>query len=107
MRIDPARFRGGRSAERALHLVEDPAVGLLETVEQRDRGLPAVGLEDLGVVAVASAHALGRIELVLALAADARDALDDVDQAVDRDQFRAAQVDRLRAVAPEDQLAAL
>src|SRR3954447_1834962 len=94
-----------RSADRALSLVEDTAVGLLEPVEQGDRRLPPVGLHDLAVVAVAAADTLRGVELVLPLAADAGDALHDVDEPVDRDQLGAAQVDRHRAVALEDHLA--
>src|SRR3546814_238911 len=77
----------GRSADGPLDLVVDPRIGLRQAVSQSDRRRPAVGLLDLGVVAVATAHTLRSVELVVALALDASDVLDDVDQLVDADQL--------------------
>src|SRR3982075_950646 len=81
------------------HLVVDPLVGLLHAVLETDGGRPTHQLLDQVVVAVAAAHALGRIELVGALEPDAGDLLDDVDQAVDADQLVAADVQGLDDVA--------
>src|SRR6185295_459127 len=60
---------------------------------------PVHQLLDQRVVAVAAAHALGRIELVAALQLHAGDLLDDVDQPVDADQLVRADVQRLDDVA--------
>ena len=60
---------------------------------------PSPQLLDQRVVAVAAAHALGRVELVAALELHAGDLLDDVDQLVDGDQLVAADVERLDDVA--------
>src|SRR5207253_2663596 len=83
----------------------DPAVRLLEPGLERGRRLPAEPLEDERVVAVAAADSLRSRAVVVPLQLDARDLLDDVDEAVDRHQLRAAEVDRLAHLArdqPED-----
>src|SRR5258708_492432 len=90
--VDDGGLAGG-------HLVVDPLVGLLHAVLETDGGRPTHQLLDQVVVAVAPAHALGRIELVGALEPDAGDLLDDVDQAVDADQLVAADVQGLDDVA--------
>ena len=64
--------------------------------------LPAELPLDHGVVAVAAAHALGGVELVVPLELDAGDPLDHVHQLVDGDQLAAAEVDRLGDVAVGD-----
>ena len=53
-------------------------------------------LLDQRVVAVAAAHALGRVELVGALELHAGDLLDDVDQPVDADQLVASRCSAAR-----------
>src|SRR6266508_1327826 len=80
-------------------LVVDPPVGALEPVLERNRRLPAEQLADERVVAVPAADALGLGQVVPPLELDAGDLLDDVDEAVDRDQLGAADVDRLGDVA--------
>src|SRR5260370_39563250 len=90
--VDDGGLAGG-------HLVVDPLVGLLHAVLETDGGRPTHQLLDQVVVAVAPAHALGRIELVGALEPDAGDLLDDVDQAVDADPRVAADVQGLDDVA--------
>src|SRR5262249_6000947 len=87
-----------RAAARS-HLVVDPLVGLLHAGLETDGGPPAQQLLDQRIVAVAPAHALGRIELVAALEPDTGDLLDDVDQPVDAHQLVAADVERLDNVA--------
>src|SRR3979490_1909273 len=90
--VDDGGLAGG-------HLVVDPFVGLLHAVLETDGRRPVHQLLDQVVVAVAAAHALGRVELVGALELHAGDLLDDVDQAVDADQLVAADVERLDDVA--------
>src|SRR6185312_10331446 len=73
-----------------------------EPVLQRDRRFPAELLQDEGVVAVATADTLRRREVVVALELDAGDALDYVDEVIDRHELRRAEVDRIAEVALHD-----
>src|ERR1043166_3721359 len=87
-------------------LVVDPRVGFFQAIAQTDVRFPVQIFFDQRVVAVAAVHALGRLEIVPALELDAGDGFDDVDEAVDRDDFAAAEVDRFEDVAVEDLLRA-
>src|SRR5207302_1974214 len=78
--------RGARLANADVRgdLIEDPAVGALETVDEADARLPAKVLEDQRIVARAPANPLRGREVVAPGDLDAGDLLDDVDEPIDR-----------------------
>src|SRR3954468_20595012 len=82
--------------------VVDPGVGALETRLEGDAWLPAQAALDEGVVAVPPPHPGRRGELVAAAELHAGDLFDQVDEAVDGDEFARPEVDRLLDVAVHD-----
>src|SRR6266487_3050468 len=89
---------------RAPDLVVNPTVGFFQAVPQPDAWRPAQTLFDERVVAVATVHALGRFQVIIALQLHAGDPLDEIHQLIDGDQFVAAQVERFDNLALEDGL---
>ena len=65
MKIKPAQIRLMRSVRG--HLVVNPAVSFFQAVAETDGRLPAHGLADLRVVAVAAVDTFGRLQIVNAL----------------------------------------
>src|SRR5271155_829410 len=88
------------------HLAFDPFIGLVHAVFQANRRLPAEILEDLRVVAVATIHALGSVELILPFQRYARNLFHHIYNLIDGDEFTAAKIDRLMNVALENGLCA-
>src|ERR1700758_4350391 len=88
------------------HLTLNPLVGLAHTVLQANGRLPSQIIQDLCVVAVAAIDSFGSIEFVLALELYAGNLFHDVDKLVDRDEFAAAEVDRLTDVTLKNGLRA-
>src|ERR1700722_10620189 len=88
------------------HFAEDPFIGFLETVAETDRWSPSEIFLYEGIVTVTAVDALGGFQVVTALELDAGDALDDVHQLVDGNEFAAAEVDGFKNVAGQDGLSA-
>src|ERR1043166_6138807 len=101
------RRRASRPITRAPDLVLDPTVGLVQSIAEPDAGGPTKIFLDKRVVAVATVHALGGLEIVMALELDPGDLLPDVHQLIDRNQFVAAEVDWFENLAPKDLLSAV
>src|SRR5262249_36633593 len=79
-----------------------PGIGFLEPALQADRRRPVKLAPDFGVIRIAPAHALRRIELVAALELEAGDILHHSHHLVDGDKLVAAQIERLAAIALQD-----
>src|ERR1051326_7202242 len=83
-------------------LIADPLVRLFHSITQADGGLPIDPLQDHRVVAISSADAFRRIEVVLSLQLYLRYVLGNIHKLINGYQFAAAQVDGLENVTFHD-----
>src|SRR5437763_4764716 len=92
MKIKPAQVRLMRSLRG--QLVVNPAVSFFQAVAKADGRLPTHEVANFRVVAVATVDTFGRLQIVNALEFHAGNFFHQIDQAIDRDQLVAANVER-------------
>src|SRR3981081_718339 len=85
----------------------NPGVSLFQTILQPYARFPTQKLFDQSIIAIPSVDSLWRLEVVTPLELDPRDALDDVNQAVNSHQFIAAQVQRFQNITRKNRLSSL
>jgi len=91
----------------AFHLIVDPRIRFFEPGPQGNRRLPAEKFFDQGVVTAPPANTFGRIQFVFSFERDSGNGLDHVNELVDRDHFRAAEIDGIEDLALHDGLRAM
>ena len=98
------QFLGVRLRRTLYHFIMNPAISAFESIAQLYRRFPAENFLDQRVIAVAAVHAFRRIEIVIPLQFHPGDIFHDVDQLIDRNEFAAAEVERLDEIAVHDHL---
>ena len=107
IRTSAHQRRNSRGLQRLADFAPDPIVCLFKSDPEWDIRLPVKGLLNHGVVAIPAIHSLRGREIVVPFDLDAGDVLNDLNELIDRDQFAAAQIDRIDNVAAHDHLDAL